>query len=127
MLRGSTEARLRVIASDGIRTAMATSQPFTLAPHAPQPAIDGVMENARVPFGVPLHLTGLALDAEDGSLDGDRLQWELAGPVNDVRQGTSWSRYDLTPGDYIVTLTALDSSDTPGVAQRQQRLDATGD
>lgn len=118
-LPGSTMARLRVIASDGVNTALAVTGRFTVAPHAPTPVIAGVVENQRVPFGAPLTLDGLALDAEDGSLEANRLRWDVAGPVVRSTPGSSLSLSELAPGTYDITLTGTDRSDTTGSTTRR--------
>lgn len=118
MLPGSPQARLRVFASDGIKTAMAISAPFTLAAHAPRPVIEGVTENELVPFQKTLQLEGLAFDAEDGSLPAGSLEWTLAGPTVHAGKGPSLYLDDLAPGAYLATLTGRDSAGQAGVATK---------
>ncbi len=108
MLPGSDVARLRVIASDGVRSTIAVTAPFALARHAPEPSISGVVEGERLEFGVLRELQGLALDAEQGSLAGESLEWSLSGPTALEGAGNSLLLNGLAPGAYTATLTATD-------------------
>lgn len=117
MLHGSTAARLRVVASDGFNTSMATSGAFTIPNHAPQVTIQGVMPNERVPYGSGRQVLGLALDAEDGSISGSKLMWELSGPEPISGSGDSAPLHDLSPGSYTAIFSATDSDQQQGTAR----------
>ncbi len=116
MLHGSTTARLRVVASDGFNTSMATSDAFTLPNHPPVVTIQGLMPDQLVPYGSAIPLTGLALDAEDGSIPGNNLVWTLSGPTPGGGSGNSFPLTDLSPGGYAASLSATDSDQMTGTA-----------
>src|SRR5262249_27670475 len=107
LLPGGSQARLRVVASDGVNTALAVTGPFVIAKHPPQPAIDGVTEGQRLDFGSDVRLAGAALDAENGSKD-NQLTWTLSGPTSLSRSGETLSLSRLSPGAYAATLSAID-------------------
>jgi hypothetical protein len=115
LLRGSTTARLRVLASDGLNTSIATSSAFTIPKHAPQVMVQGLLPGQRVAYGSFARLTGLALDAEDGSLTGLNLQWQLLGPTPQSGSGVALPLTGISPGAYTAILSANDSDDMDGV------------
>ncbi len=124
LLPGSTSARLRVLATDGANTTIATSDPFTLAKHAPEPQIGGVNEGERLAFGQRVDLQGLALDAEEGSLPDSSLSWTVSGPSPVTGSGSLLPLPDLSPGPYTATLSATDGDEQVGTATRQFEVSA---
>ena len=117
-LPGSSQARIRVIASDGVNATVATSLPFAIALHAPEISISGVRESQTLPFGSMVTLQGLALDAEEGSLAANRLHWQLTGPTIKTATGSALTLAEALPGSYTATLTATDSDGQTGNAVR---------
>lgn len=116
-LRGSAQARVRVIASDGVNTGLdASDADFTVADKAPQPHIDTPQAGATRPLG-DVFLTGGAADPKDGNLDGAALSWTLGGQA--AGTGRELLLTGLAPGVYTAELTATDSQ------QRQARARAT--
>ncbi|MCB0186146.1 MAG: hypothetical protein KDE31_17875, partial [Caldilineaceae bacterium] len=113
-LPGSTAALVRVLATDGFNTTVATSAPFALAKHAPTPLIGGITAGARIPYTESIALLGLGLDAEDGGVPADQLVWDLAGPTTATGIGTQLDLNRLAPGSYVATLTATDSDNQSG-------------
>jgi hypothetical protein len=113
-LPGGAQCRIRVIASDGFNSAVATSDAFALPGRAPEPFIGGVRDGQRLPFGTTESLIGFALDAEDGSLPPADLSWDLAGPTPKTGTGPSLALSDLSPGIYTATLSTTDAHGNPG-------------
>jgi len=110
LLPGSATAQLRVLASDGLNTTIAYSSVFSLPKHPPLVTIQGLVPGQRAAYGAPVNLFGLALDAEDGSISGPTLSWNLSGPTPHSASGTpSFRLNDLAPGLYTASLTAIDS------------------
>lgn len=114
-LPGGAQCRVRVIASDGFNSAVATSAAFALPGHAPEPFIGGVRDGQRLAFGTTESLLGFALDAEEGSLPVTGLTWDLAGPTPKTGTGASLSLEGLSPGVYTATLGTTDVHGNPGV------------
>jgi hypothetical protein len=113
-LPGSTTARFRVIATDGVSTAQDDSDaPFTVADKAPRVNIDSPGDGATFTSAHTVVLTGAATDIELGELDGPAMTWEsnLDGRLG---EGSSIGT-NLTPGVHTITLTANDGK-TPAVS-----------
>ena len=106
-LPGSSQMQLRVQASDGAMTSLATSQTFVVPEHAPQAEI---ISPAGGTFraGQLVPLLAAAFDADDGTLDDGAIAWssDLDGPLG---SGASLPVYDLSAGQHTITMTARDS------------------
>jgi len=113
--RSSTGGLVRVLASDGYNTAIATSPAFVVSNQPPRPYIVSPGTDQAFEPGEMIILRGGADDVEDGSLDGAALTWTVTGqsPVT----GTDVLLNGLAPGDYTVALTAEDSN---GLAATEQ-------
>lgn len=109
---GAGQGHIRIVASDGYHTALATSPGFTVVNHPPDPFITTPSENAMEQPGGSITLHGGATDAEDGGLSDSALEWKINS--SSVGTGTEQLVAGLAPGLYTVTLTAQDS-----IAQRQ--------
>ncbi len=118
LLPGGAQALIRVLATDGFNTTIATSAPFALAKHAPVPVIDGVIEDERIPYTKTITLLGLGLDAEDGGIPADKLSWAISGPTTASGTGTQLDLTRLAPGSYTATLTATDKDNQSGTTTR---------
>ncbi|MFN8662955.1 MAG: hypothetical protein U0075_13765 [Thermomicrobiales bacterium] len=113
-LPGSTTARFRVIATDGVSTAQDDSDAsFAVADKAPRVNIDSPGDGATFTSAHTVVLTGNATDVERGELDGPAMTWSsnLQGALG---EGRSIAVTNLTPGQHIITLTANDGK-TPAV------------
>lgn len=100
--------RIRVIASDGYNTALASSNPFSVPDRGPQPTIISPWPGQSIPAGQTVTLQGAASDAEEGSLSGEALRWSLDG--EEIGSGPQQTIAGLAPGSYSVTLTARDAA-----------------
>jgi len=109
---GVNQGRLRVAASDGYNTGMATSNGFTIPNHPPEAYI---IPPERVPAGAPALLRGGAMDAEDGALSGSALTWAVDGQAQGTGQEVAVG--GLGPGPHTATLTAQDSGGHTDVVQ----------
>lgn len=117
-LPASNQARLRVLAGDGVLTTPAVSEAFTVAPHAPQAVIGGLIEGERLEYGAERLVQGLISDPEDLSLDGSQMVWRLSGPASLVVTGTQLSLANLPPGSYELSLSGTDSGGLSGSTTR---------
>jgi hypothetical protein len=108
LIRGSEEARLRILATDGFNTAVAESGLFTIPGKAPIPVILSPVDYVLIEKGSPLHLIGTATDLEDGLIPDDRLHWtsSVDGFIGTGRRVTA---EHLSAGAHEITLTAVDS------------------
>ncbi len=96
-------ALLRVLVSDGYNTAMATSQPFTVARRSPFAAITnpGIGQMFAVTETVPLQ--GYASDPEDGIIAGNQFVWSTG------QTGQRAEVSGLAPGPHTIQLTVTDA------------------
>ncbi len=107
-LGGSNKAYVRVIASDGFNTGLATSPLFSLANHEPNIFIIAPTDGAAFLAPEPVILQGQALDPEQGLLGEPFLQWQITGPVTRTATGSTATFYDLAPGTYTARFTGTD-------------------
>nr|MBC7243859.1 DNRLRE domain-containing protein [Chloroflexota bacterium] len=113
---GTETARVRVYASDGVRTSSATSEPFAVQRKPPQVFI-AVPENGLVvPPGTSLMLSGLVFDREDSPLADLLMHWysDRDGPLG---SGDEIMVQSLSSGKHVITLTAVDSDSMESSAQ----------
>jgi hypothetical protein len=116
LLAGSDQARVRVVASDGLLTAQdASDELFTVALKPPQVAVDWPADGSSFKPGEVVMFSGYAWDPEDGPLPDASLTWEsdrdgFLGAGDEVAVST------LSSGRHVITLSATDSEDQVGTA-----------
>ena len=110
------QSRVEVIASDGLHTASAISDAFTLTPKVPEGEIFfettehfNLQGEASVQQGEAVILHGEGYDDEDGPLGDSNMSWSISGPVNRAGTGEDLWLFNLPPGEYAVTLNLTDS------------------
>jgi hypothetical protein len=108
-LPGSNQARIRVIASDGVNSGEDQSDGvFTLARRPPSVRIVEPVSGSRFSLGSTVVLSGRGMDVEDGTLEDAALTWasDLDGDL-----GSGWEVWvnHLATGIHRITLTATDS------------------
>ena len=111
----TTGGVVRVVASDGYNTAMATSEPFVVENQPPLPYIASPAPAQVFKAGDPVLLRGDASDEEDGSVSDASLSWDVTGQA--TLTGKEVFLAGLAPGDYDVVLTAEDSDGATGTAE----------
>ena len=113
-LQGSAPntARIRVLASDGFNTTIATSGAFTVQNRKPEPAILVPAPGQIFAAGTSIGLQGQATDPEDGGLSGNALIWAVDDVT--VGQGAAVDAAGLAPGTHTVVLSATDSISNSG-------------
>ncbi len=122
LLRGGAQCRLRVLATDGLHTEIAITEPFALPKQAPILQIHGVRNQQAFPSTAPINARAIAYDPDDGSLDPSAIHWALAGPESRSGVGENLTLRSLAPGTYDLTVTAADSDGATGSANVQLRV-----
>jgi hypothetical protein len=111
-LPGSDSARMRVIVSDGFRTAEDDSdEPFAVEKRAPQVSITSPLMGYYYLAGQPITFQAEANDLEDAVLPETAYAWFLNGEVFGMG---SHMEASLPPGDYEVTVLVQDSDGMVG-------------
>ena len=105
---GGAHSLLRVIVSDGLQTAAATSAPFTIANAAPQVQIISPADGAQVYLAVPVTLQAEAYDAEDGVLPGAAMIWH-SDRDGLIATGNPTITVELSTGLHNISVTIADS------------------
>jgi len=108
--------RLRVLASDGVNTGVATSQPFSVAKGPPAAEILHPEPDAHLALGEPILLEGYGYDPDDGNLPDAALQWtsSLDGLLG---SGAEIAIDTLSEGSHLISLSVTDSDGNPASAE----------
>ncbi|MCB2153972.1 hypothetical protein KQI84_03745 [bacterium] len=117
-LPGGASCRFKLLFSDGMNTVVHDLGPITIDNHPPLILLDGVEEGETIPYGDMITLCALALDADEGSLPADSLVWSLTGPEARAPVGSMVQYDDLLPGEYTLTISAMDSEGASGSTTR---------
>jgi hypothetical protein len=116
-LPGSDQARVRVLATDGVNTGQATSAAFSLAPHPPLAFIWDPGDGSRYDPGDVALLDGSGWDAEDGPVDDPgRLVWR-SDIDGELGTGPELILPTLSTAWHQVRLTVTDGDQMTGVAR----------
>jgi hypothetical protein len=113
---GTSHARIRVIALDGVNSASDESDAdFSIEPKPPVVSIHSPSPDLIWPLRVPLVLRGTAHDLQDGDLKGGALVWtsDRDGVIG-VGDELIWP--SPSPGAHLVTLAAVNSGGDTGSA-----------
>lgn len=104
--KGAATGRFRVLVSDGVQSAAADTTSFVAPGQAPTLRIASPLPGARYEFGQGVTLEAVALDAEDGVLDGASVVWSsnIDGALGTGRMLGS----RLRAGVHTLTVTATD-------------------
>jgi hypothetical protein len=114
-LGGSGTALLRVIASDGVNSAYADSDPFIMANKPPDPIIFSPENGLHIHYGQLVNFSGMALDAQDGNVaDSGLVWWNSDNTI--LGYGPQISVDDLPVGANNVSLVATNSVGTSAIA-----------
>ena len=116
LLPGGNKIRIRVVATDGLRTTWDESDAaFTVALKSPKVTIGSPQQGSHFPPGDVVVFSGYAYDPEDGSLPPSALSWasDKDGPLG---TGTTLELDTLSFGKHVITLTATDSDSQTATA-----------
>ncbi len=113
--RGAT-ARFRITVTDGVNAAEAVSEPFSVAPKAPEVEIETPDSNATFAVGIPVSLQGIGYDLQDEDLTGnDQLVW-TSDIQGELGKGDLLNLTNLKLGKHTITLKATNSFNLSGTA-----------
>ncbi|MDO8670705.1 MAG: hypothetical protein Q7O66_04655, partial [Dehalococcoidia bacterium] len=110
LLQGTTQGRFRVWASDGVNTTLAASDGnFTTVSKPPTIISIAPVSGRTYVVSQTVAFEGQAIDAEDGFLPDNRLEWSsnLMGPLG---TGQLLQTTGLITGSHTITLIATDSN-----------------
>lgn len=102
-LPGSPEAQLGVLATDGVRSASAISDPFEVAEKPPRLWIQSPDDERTYPADQPITLLGQALDVAGARLPKEGLVWRANNEVV-ARDARTALVEELDPGSHRITL-----------------------
>jgi len=114
-LPGTGQAKVRVLASDGINTGVGESGTFTVTKKVPKVYILSPKDGTTIRSGQWLHLSGRAQDREDGLLRETTLVWTLDS-ISTIGTGRQLTLFGAPPGIHHIALTATDSDGNKGAA-----------
>ncbi|HET7088065.1 MAG TPA: hypothetical protein VFL17_05400 [Anaerolineae bacterium] len=108
-LAGGSDARIRVVATDGVNIGYdETDAPIVVPDKAPYALITNPVSGQIIAPGNLLVLQGTGTDLEDGGLPDSALHWSSSrdGSLGD---GPSLGLTSLSRGPHVITLTVMDS------------------
>jgi len=122
MLAGSTKARVRVRATDGVNTTEAESAAFTVKEQAPMVTILRLRNNDVISSRQSTEFTGAAYDPREEILPSARLRWTsnrdgVLGAGRHLKTSRPLSR-----GEHTITLTATNSQGKVGTKKVKIRV-----
>jgi YVTN family beta-propeller protein len=108
------DVTFRIIASDGLLTGRADSNPVALPNKPPQPRVLAPGSGTHVTHGQTVNLEGVAKDLQDGTLADTSLEW--SSPQGVLGSGARLSVANLPLGSNRLTLTATNSLGLTGTS-----------
>jgi hypothetical protein len=111
-LAGSTDCRVRVIASDGFNTTVADSEPFGVDPHPPTVSL---LQQPQLTTGRQAILRGSAYDVDGGTFADDGLIWD-SDRDGVLGTGSTVVTPPLSPGHHVIQLRAVGANNLAAVA-----------
>lgn len=114
-IAGSEAGRFRVYVTDGVLTGDATSGPIIIERKAPLVFVQAPERGQVIPPGVPVGLSGTAMDWEDSGGEGLELQW-YSSQDGWLGSGGQLMVPGLSPGWHEILLAATDSDGMTGTA-----------
>ena len=109
LLAGTTQGRIRVVASDGVNTSHDDSDgDFSVPFKPPELQLIAPQSFTSYEYGQTVGFQAEAYDVEDGSLDGESIVW-TSSISSTLGTGRYLALADLVTGTHIITVTATDS------------------
>lgn len=107
LFSGSTNAMVRVVASDGVNTGKLDSDLFTVAAKPPQVFIQSPADGATFLYEQTISLSGMTYDLQDGQVAELNLAWSDENGI--LGYGSFLILSQLPIGEHTITLTATNS------------------
>ncbi len=115
----TSNARIRVDATDGVLTSQAISESFVIEPHTPVVSISGLDGASNAPFGTTVYLRSVVVDPDPGP-NGLTYEWSLdregSPTANQVSESEDLILDNPQPGSYRAQVRVTDSSGRTGQA-----------
>jgi hypothetical protein len=115
-LPGGSQARVRVVASDGVNVGVATSEPFAVTVQAPETFIYEPSDDQTYDSGDPVFLDGDVWDAQDGWI-ADENAWVWTSNVDgELGRGPYLLLDGLSAGTHTITLAVTNKAGLSGTS-----------
>ena len=108
-LGGSSQARFKVIANDGLNQGEAQSPAFTMGDKAPIVTVLSPVDGAGYAYGQEVYFAAEVFDPQEGSLSSGSITWRDQTNFT-IGIGTEFSQDNLLIGENIITVTASNSA-----------------
>ncbi len=110
-LPGGNQARLRVVASDGVNTTEANVEnTFSVPSHSPEITLVEPLDGASFYQAQPFYVSAQAFDWEDGPIE-DMGSYVWSSDVDGKLSTGSWTALnELSPGEHTLTVQVSDSA-----------------
>jgi hypothetical protein len=105
---GGNAVKIRVIATDGFNTASADSGNFSVDGKPPEVYISSPADGTVIQKGMPLILTALGTDLQDGPLSGSAFQWSSSRDGS-LGSGKLLVNRTFSVGQHTLNLTGIDA------------------
>lgn len=127
LVPGSTNARIRIIASDGVNTTFDDSDnTFTVESKTPEARIIRPADKASYFMNQIIDFKSDAFDEEDGVISSDQFSWS-SDIDGDIGIGSGFTAENLSPGTHTITLTVSDSDKNSVSESVEITIQATAD
>ncbi len=112
---GSSFARFRIIASDGLRTGQALSAPVVMPYQPPTVQFIQPMHLHEVPYGTPINFFADVIDIQ-GDIPAQNMHWTINGQPANANGGNAYTAFLLPVGTHRVSLQVTNSVGQSGRA-----------
>ncbi len=108
-LGGGNSCLIRIVATDRINDAEATSDPFSVPTNPPDVSISSPADGSTFNQGDEIEFDSFGYDSEDGVLNGSTFVWTTSIDVEIARGVDYFTLSTLSQGEHQITLTVTDS------------------